>query len=112
MVDSKFNNNYEMCNFYDSNRKQNFQIVNDNFYDNFYDTNYKDEKYFTNDLTFVDLYNIQNIESFQHIREELEKIEKKPKKNIATIQKINEIKNKLHICEKNNKTHFFINKNF
>lgn len=129
MVDYKFNNNYEMCNFYDSNYKQeeylkndysfiniqNFQTINEIINGdicNFYDINYKDEKYFTNDITFVDLYNLQNIESFQRIREDLKKIEKKPKKNIATIKKLNELKNKLNICEKNNKKHFFINKNF
>lgn len=77
----------------------------------FYDSNYEDTIYFKNDLTFVDLYNLQNIQSIQEIRSMLREIEQKPNKNIATINKINEMKNKLDMSERNNKTHFFINKN-
>lgn len=77
---------------------------------NFYD-NYENNMYFTNDITFVDLYNMQNIESVNGIRKQLQKIEAKKNKTIATIEKIKEIKIKLYIAEKNNKKHFSINKN-
>jgi hypothetical protein len=77
---------------------------------NVYD-NYEKEMYFTNDITFLDLYNIQNIESINDIRKQLKEIEAKKNKTIATVDKINEIKNKLSIAEKNSKKHFIINKN-
>jgi 50S ribosomal subunit-associated GTPase HflX len=90
---------------FNNNLKKNDEICK------FYDSNYEDQIYFTNNLTFVDLYNIQNIQSIQEIRNILKKIEQKPNKNLATINKIIEMKNKLDMTEKNNRKHFFINKN-